>query len=403
MYLEHFELTCRPFEETPDHRFLYMSTQHARALANIQFALTNRDNFVVISGEIGMGKTTLLNRVLEELPNDVAVARIAHTTLNPTELLHKLLGEFGIRTYKKNKVYLLDELRQFLLTQKDAGHQVAILVDEAQNLSTGTLEELRLLSSMDFSLSKLVSVVLVGQPNLNDLIDSPKLEQLRQRVRIRQHLLPLNEAETAEYIDKRLEVAGSNANKLFTPEALACIHAHAGGVPRLVNTLCDMALTACWADQEAQVNDIRINEVAAELGWTDPPNAQTDIASETGNSLTIPPGTQHDFSRTVHGWLRQAGPDNEEFWVPILHLPFSVGRTASNRLQLRSPFVSRNHAVIEERNGQLWIRDGNSRNGTFINATRIELQPLNDGDRIVFGEAELSFHMRVEAPSLAPH
>ncbi len=123
MYLEHFKLDCRPFESSPDHRFLYLSPQHAKALANIEFALTNRDNFVVISGDIGVGKTTLLNQILDDLPRDVVIARLTHTTLSPTELLQNILLEFKIESYKKNKVYLLKQLKDFFRKQREAGKQ----------------------------------------------------------------------------------------------------------------------------------------------------------------------------------------------------------------------------------------------------------------------------------------
>lgn len=403
MYLDHFKLSCRPFEETPDHRFLYLSAQHARALANIEYALTNRDSFVVISGEIGMGKTTLLNRVFDDMPNGISVARVAHTTLKPTELLHKLLGEFGIETYKKNKVYLLEELRRFFVNEKQAGRQIAILVDEAQNLSISTLEELRLLSSMDLSLAGLVSVVLVGQPNLNDLVDSPKLRQLRQRVRLRQHLLPLNKEETCDYIDRRLDVAGSSAAELFSEDATDRVFFFTDGVPRLINTLCDAALTASWTEEEQTVSAERIDTVAAELGWPDKESTSSDPdTGQTGNQFNPAVTDSCEAPRTVYGWLRQSGPENDEFWVPILNLPFTIGRTANNRLQLRNPHISRTHAVIEKAdNGTLCINDQGSRNGTFVNAMRIDQAPLNDGDRLAFGNLELTFHMRVEASALS--
>ena len=388
MYLDHFNLSCRPFEETPDHRFLYLSPQHARALANIEYALTTRDSFVVIAGEIGMGKTTLLNQVFASLPNGISVARVAHTTLTPKELLHKLLAEFGIHTYEDNKVYLLERLREYFSDQKSAGRQVAILVDEAQNLTISALEELRLLSSMDLDLAGLVSVVLVGQPELNALLDSPQLEQLRQRVRLRQHLSPLNRDETHAYIDKRLEVAGSGADALFSSEAIDRVFIYTAGVPRLINTLCESALASCWSDEEASVSGERIDEVAADLGWR---------RQSQGSSLQPPAIRDEDGARRVYGWLRRSSSDGEEFWVPIYQLPFTIGRTSKNRLRLRNSHTSRSHAVIEEVDGRLSLRDLGSRNGTAINGARItEPVSLTDGDRIAFGNIELTFQAFVE-------
>jgi len=392
MYLDYFNLSCRPFEETPDHRFLYLSAQHARALANIEYALMTRDSFVVISGEIGMGKTTLLNQVFANLPNGISVARVSHTTLTPKELLQKLLAEFGIHTYEDNKVYLLERLREYFGDQRGAERQVAILVDEAQNLSISALEELRLLSSMDLDLAGLVSVVLVGQPQLNDLLDSPKLEQLRQRVRLRQHLMPLNRDEVQAYIEKRLEVAGSSADALFSSEAIDRIFIYTAGVPRLINTLCEASLASCWTDEQEAVTGDRVDEVAADLGWR----------PRKAISQSTPPAIDnHDASRTVYGWLRRSAPDNDEFWVPIYDLPFTIGRTATNRLQLRYPHISRSHSVIEMIDGELYVRDQGSRNGTFVNDKLTESTPLRDGDRITFGNIELTFQALVETPALS--
>lgn len=389
MYLDHFNLSCRPFEETPDHRFLYLSPQHSRALANIEYALTTRDSFVAISGEIGMGKTTLLNQVFSDLPNSVSVARVTHTTLTPLELLHTLLSEFGVKTYKKNKVFVLEKLREFFAAEKKAGRQVVILVDEAQNLSVKALEELRLLSSMDLELAGLVSVVLVGQPQLNDLLDSPKLEQLRQRVRLRQHLVPLTHDETREYIDRRLEVADSSAEALFIPESVDRVFIYTAGVPRLINTLCEAVLTSCWTEDEEIVSADRVDEVAGELGWQ---------PRDTQESLTPPALADDDEDRTVHGWLRRTLQDSDEYWVPIYHLPFSIGRTSRNRLRLRHAHISRTHAAIEKVDGELCICDKGSRNGTFVNGERIASAPLKDGDRVAFGNVELVFQALVSAP-----
>ncbi len=388
MYLDHFNLSCRPFEETPDHRFLYLSPQHARALANFEYALTTRDSFVVISGEIGMGKTTLLNRIFSEMPNSISVARVAHTTLTPTELLHKLLAEFGVETYNENKVFLLQKLREYFAGEKAAGRQVAILVDEAQNLSIKALEELRLLSSMDMEMAGLVSVVLVGQPDLNDLLDSPRLEQLRQRVRLRQHLMPLNREEIHAYIDKRLEVAGSSADTLFSSEAIDRVFIYTAGVPRLINTLCEAALTSCWADEEDEVSADRIDDVARDLGWQRRKSGSRPRAGKIDDV---------DASRTVYGWLRRSEPDKDEYWVPVKQLPFTIGRTSRNCLRLRNAHISRSHAVIEQIDDELCIRDQGSANGTFVNDRQIESVPLKDGDRIAIGNIEMTFQVLVEA------
>ena len=248
-----FQLTCRPFDLAPDPKFLFMTAQHARAAANVRFALLNHDSFVVITGEIGTGKTTVLNAALRQLGPQYVTARLVHTTLSDIELLQALLSEFGLPDYRPEKVRLLDALRAFFLEQHLAGRHVVIIVDEAQHLSPLSLEELRLLSCIDSQDRRIVSIVLMGQPSLDDALDDPSLIQLRQRARLRQRLGPLNEAETADYIRHRLRVAGGNADQIFAPDTYAEIHRLTQGIPRLINTLCDTALTACMVDQKPRV------------------------------------------------------------------------------------------------------------------------------------------------------
>lgn len=244
MYEQHFGLSCRPFDLTSDPQFLFMTAQHARAVANLKFALMNRDSFVIITGEIGIGKTTVLNMVMQELGPDFVTARLTHTTLSHIELLQALLSEFGMPIYKRKKVLLLDTLRAFFLKQHEEGKHVVIIVDEAQNLSGPALEELRLLSCIDTAERKIVSIVLTGQPSLDDLLDAPGLTQLRQRARLRQRLEALNEDETEEYLRHRLAVAGGELEQIFDPKTIGDIFRLTQGIPRLINTLCDTALTA---------------------------------------------------------------------------------------------------------------------------------------------------------------
>lgn len=267
MYEEFFNLQCRPFDLAPDPKFMFMTSQHSRAVANVRFALMNHDSFVILTGEIGIGKTTILNTVLEELGPDYVTAKLVHTTLTHIELLQALLSEFGMPNYRKKKVMLLDTLRSYFLEQQRAGKHVVIIVDEAQNLSSSALEELRLLSCIDTSDQRIVSIVLTGQPNLDDLLDAPGLTQLRQRARLRQCLDPMQESETRDYVQHRLQVAGGSAEAIFEPETLGEIHRLTGGIPRLINTLCDTALTACMVEGQTRVNLETIDNVVHELRW----------------------------------------------------------------------------------------------------------------------------------------
>lgn len=267
MYEKYFSLNCRPFDLAPDPRFLYLTGQHSRAAANIRFALMNHDSFVVITGEIGTGKTTVLNSALDQLGPNYVTARLIHTTRSDIELLQALLSEFGIANYGTKKVKLLDELRNYFLEQHLAGRHVVIIVDEAQHLSPAALEEFRLLSCIDTHDRRIVSIVLTGQPSLNDVLDHASLAQLRQRTRLRQRFRPLEEADTVEYIRHRLQVAGGKADELFEAEVPQEIHRLTLGVPRLINTLCDTALTACMVESRRSVDMATLGQVVQELGW----------------------------------------------------------------------------------------------------------------------------------------
>ncbi len=268
MYLDYYGLTEHPFRLAPDADFLYMSKAHARAKAYMDYTVLSRDGFVVLTGEIGAGKTTLLNKLLAELPDDVVVAKLYQTQLTEQEFLEAVLTEFGVEPPRDaRKVELLNALNDFLIECYGRGERALLIVDEAQNLQHKVLEEVRLLSGLETEKDKLISIILAGQPELAEVIDSPHMEQLAQRVRLRFHLTALSEDETADYIRHRLEVAGVSDGEIFQPEAFPIIYEYTGGVPRLINSLCDMALlTAYVAERPATDADI-IRAELQELEW----------------------------------------------------------------------------------------------------------------------------------------
>src|SRR5210317_2015854 len=265
-YLSHFNLQEQPFRLTPDPDFLYWSKQHARAKAYMESTIWLADGFVVITGEIGSGKTTLLQSFLSELGDDVVYAVVSQTQLNATQFLQAILTEFGFKPFNKKKVELLDMLNMFLIEQYSAGKKVILIVDEAQNLSAKVLEEIRLLSGIETSKEKVLRIILAGQPELKDTLDSVKLKQLVQRVRLRFHLESLDRREMREYIDHRLKVAGAET-PLFQDDAFETIHRYTGGVPRLINTLCDTALLCAFADEKSRVELDDVMAAIAELNW----------------------------------------------------------------------------------------------------------------------------------------
>src|SRR3979490_3421817 len=251
MYLDPFKLKELPFRLSPDPAFLSLRKQPSPAKAYMESTIWFTDGFVVITGDIGAGKTTLIETFLRELQSEVIVAQINQTQLSPTAFLQTVLVQFGFSPFNMKKPEVLATLNQFLVEQHVSGRKVLLIVDEAQNLSHRVLEEVRMLSGIDTTKEKALRIILAGQPELNEKLNSPELEQLAQRVRLRFHLSALTKAETSSYIDHRLEVAGSQGRRIFADDTYATIYKYTGGVPRLINTLCDTCLMAAFArDQD---------------------------------------------------------------------------------------------------------------------------------------------------------
>jgi type II secretory pathway predicted ATPase ExeA len=377
MYVEHFGLERKPFEQTPDSKFLFASEQHGYALASIKFAIANRDAFVIVTGEIGSGKTTLLNKVLSELDDAIAVARVGHTRISDKELLQMILVEFGFTPFGKEKVELITLLRRFVEEQAEKGRQVLILIDEAQNLSADVLEELRLLTCIETEQEKLLNVVLLGQPELSVLLDSPGLEQLRQRCRLRLHIDELTEDETGEYLRHRMAVAGGDFDAVFEDGLDEFIHLYSGGVPRLINTLCDTALTAAAVDNEPRVTLDTLDAVVKELRW-----------SERGHGEEEPEDTGRFGLHATLKLEHRGKPVGEYVLSEAQNI---MGRDPDCQLYVDNKFFSRRHAIISREQGGWSITDLNSTNGTKVNGRRISKVMLTDGDVIVVGKHRLTF------------
>lgn len=266
MYIDHFGLKDYPFRITPDTDYLYMSPAHARAKAYMEYAIFNREGFVVITGEIGSGKTTLIKKLLTEISDDIIVAKIFQTQLNEVELLQAILVEFGMNPFSAKKVELLNMLNQYLVDSYLSGKQVLLLIDDAQNLSKRVLEEITMLSGVETQKEKILHVILVGQPELNKKLESADMEQLLQRVSLRYHVRALSEEETKQYIQHRLKVAGIDEH-LFLDDIYPKIYEYTGGIPRLINTLCDTALTCAFADNRSIVDEDEFSAAITELQW----------------------------------------------------------------------------------------------------------------------------------------
>lgn len=267
MYLDFFKLKEHPFRLTPDPAFLYLGKDHSRAKAYMDYSTWNRDGFVVITGEVGAGKTTLIQKLLSEFDDNVLVAKIFQTQLDDIEFLQAVLVEFGLNPFHAKKAELMDMLSTFLIESFLQSKQLVLIVDEAQNLSMRVLEEIRMLSGLETHKEKVLHVILVGQPQLNAMLDAPEMEQLLQRVRFRFHIRALNQTETLEYVRHRLAVAGQQERELFPEDVLPLVYEYTGGIPRLINTLCDTALTCAFADDVGTVTREVLQEAIQELQW----------------------------------------------------------------------------------------------------------------------------------------
>ena len=268
MYERFYELRERPFALSPDPDYLYPSRVHREALDYLRYGLESHAGFIVITGEIGSGKTTLLQTVLRGLDGQTTVARIVNTMLEPREVLETIMIDLGLDPAGRSKPLLLRDLSQYLVDQRLAGRMVLVVIDEAQNLSLAALEELRMLSNLETEKSKLLQIVLVGQPNLRDKLGAPELEQLRQRITVSYHLEPLDATETANYINHRLKRAALGAPLEFARDVTDAVHARSGGVPRVVNVICDAALVFGYAEDRRHIDTDLIHEVLGELELT---------------------------------------------------------------------------------------------------------------------------------------
>jgi len=265
MYLSYFQFTEWPFSTTPDPRFVYLSPRHEEAFAHLLYGVKEHGGFVQITGEVGKGKTTICRYFLDRIPANVDVALVLNPMLTPEELLATVCEELGVphpAEAPSRKVYV-DALYGHLLTAHQQGRRTVLIVDEAQDVSAESLEQLRLLTNLETEKQKLLQIVLIGQPELITLLARKDLRQLAQRITARYHLLPFNEADTCAYILHRLRVAGCAA-KLFSDPAMRQVHRAARGIPRLINVVCDRALLGAYAQGQARVNVATIRRAARE-------------------------------------------------------------------------------------------------------------------------------------------
>ena len=263
MYKRFFGLQANPFNVNPDPRYLFLTKYTEEALACLTYGIQSRKGFVLLTGEVGTGKTTLINKLLSWLRQQrVATAFVFNSMMDVPQFLDYMMTDFGIPSSSREKSQIVLHFNNWLLERYRAGENAVLIIDEAQNLSDEVLEEIRLMTNLETFTEKLLQIVLVGQPELDDKLRRPQLRQLRQRVMLRAKTQPLLPQETSAYIAQRLRIAGSNGQEIFTPEALSAIHRYSHGIPRVVNLICEHCLINVFADQQRVVTVDAVKAVA---------------------------------------------------------------------------------------------------------------------------------------------
>ena len=347
MYENHFGFAELPFSVSPDPRFFYSNPVYREALVTLHYGIEARKGFVIITGEAGTGKTTLLRMLMHNLDSAIHTAFVFNPRLTFTALLRFILSDLGVTSSAKDRLKLTEQLNSHLIEQLKKGHTVALLVDEAQALSDEILEELRLLSNLETDQEKLIQIVLMGQPELESKLDQPELRQLKQRVTLRCRLLPLTEHEVGLYIASRVKTAGYEGKELFVPEAVQKITHYSNGIPRLVNVVCDNALVIASAASKKQVSAEMIDEVAHDLKLTGQPQvkaegATTDFKARKDlkgvfrptQARTVDEPWRADFEPSRGGMYTQ--PSNRSFAALGIGVLLGVGMLAGAGIALHA-------------------------------------------------------------------
>jgi len=289
MYKSFYGLKENPFNVNPDPRYLYLTKQIEEALTGLMYGIQTRKGFIMLTGEVGTGKTTLVNRLLDWLHRRSArTAFLFNSRMNSSQLFDFILAEFDIHCDSKSKSQQLMKLNSWLLDRYRDGETVVLIIDEAQNLTYPVLEEIRLLTNLETSTEKLLQIVLSGQPELEEKLKLPQLRQLRQRIMLRCRTTPFVQEQTQEYILERLRIAGASGAPIFSPKAIEAVHMYSMGIPRVINLLCEHSLVNAFADQMRPIQPKVVEEVAREFQLDEvepiPPSGSSKVDTDVYNS-----------------------------------------------------------------------------------------------------------------------
>ncbi len=267
MYESFFNLKKKPFDLVPNPEFLFMSRSHRRALIHLDYGIHERAGFILLTGEVGSGKTTLIRDLIKKRPAGVLLSKIFNTSVNFEQFLSMVNDDFGLDVHGKDRTALLRDLNDFLIEQYSLGNRPTLIIDEAQNLTPELLEDIRMLSNLEADDAKLLQIIIVGQPELRKTLSLPSLLQLRQRISINCHLAPLSRPEVEEYILHRLQVAGNRAAVTFCPDSMDIIYRYSRGIPRLVNIICDFLMLSAFAEETHQIDEDMVRDVIGDLDF----------------------------------------------------------------------------------------------------------------------------------------
>ena len=355
MYTTFFGLTCNPFQLTPDPEFLFLGKDHKKALTYVTYGISAGTGFILVTGEVGTGKTTLLRKILKELNKDIKVARVNNTLVSSEQLIAMISDDFGIETQGKDKTRLLRELTDFIISQYAQGFRTTLIIDEAQNLSPELLEEVRLLSNLETDKNKLLQIILAGQPELKQTLAVPKLRQLRQRISISCHINPLGRDEIEEYIFHRLGIAGNRSAVTFLEGAVDLLHDATHGVPRLINIFCDFLLLAAFSEGTKKISVDLVKEIAQDLDsdtryWKDiVPEKEQGIEPNVLKSVLM---RLDAIESTMHGSFVSKA-DIEELAIKIAHLESSVGNAVEKtNLELQGKAAHTSNIFLQKLLGE---------------------------------------------------
>jgi general secretion pathway protein A len=330
MYLEFYGLKEKPFNATPDPRFLYLTPGHREALAQLIYGVQEHKGFIVLTGEVGTGKTTLVQTLLQKLDSNTAVAYVFNSTLSFHEVLEYALQDFGIAKTWSSRVERLVALNNYLIERRRAGQNTVLILDEAQNFDPGTLEQVRLLSNFETPTDKLLQILLVGQPELKEKLQLPRLRQLKQRIGLRCAIPPMTAGETRDYIRTRLRIANGRDLNLFDEAAVRRIAEYAAGIPRVVNIVCDHALLIGYADQTRRVGREIVERAIRYLEEGELPSRQRRPLSRWFRSVSVGwrAGTVVASTLGVLAAAAMAPPGWAERWNFVVHSLFDLARVA---------------------------------------------------------------------------